>query len=434
MADIKRLLVANRGEIAIRVFRAATELKMQTVAIFTAEDRFALHRFKADQSFQIGAGGNPIGAYLDIDAIIELAKRTGADAIHPGYGFLSENPEFADACRDAGIIFVGPPSDVMRQLGNKVAARKLAESADVPVMPASEPLPTDLGQVHEIANSIGYPLMLKASWGGGGRGMRMLETPDDLDAQYEAARREAGNAFGNDEVYFEKLVRRARHIEVQVLGDQHGNLVHLFERDCSVQRRHQKVVERAPAPFLPDAQRDELCAAALRLVTAANYVNAGTVEFLQDVDTGEFYFIEVNPRIQVEHTVTEEVTGVDIVKAQLRVARGERIGDTSACPHKATSLCAATPCSAGSRPRIRQTTSCRTTGASRPIAARAASGFDSTAAPPMPARASRLSTTPCSSRSRPGRKRRTRQSTGWIARCASFACAASIPTSHSSRT
>jgi len=285
-----------------------------------------LHRFKAEESYQVGTGGNPIGAYLDIGAIIDLAKQTGADAIHPGYGFLSENPDFADACRDAGIRFVGPPSDVMRQLGNKVRARNLAESADVAVMPASAPLPAETAAARAIADDIGYPLMLKASWGGGGRGMRVLESPVDLDAQYEAARREAGKAFGNDEVYFEKLVRRARHIEVQILGDQHGTLVHLFERDCSVQRRHQKVVERAPAPFLPEEQRQELCAAALRLAKAAKYVNAGTVEFLQDVDTDRFYFIEVNPRIQVEHTVTEEVTGVDLVKAQLRVAQGERIG------------------------------------------------------------------------------------------------------------
>ncbi len=332
MTSINRLLVANRGEIAIRVFRAATELKMQTVAIFTAEDRFALHRFKADESYQVGSGGNPIGAYLDIEAILDIAKRTGCDAIHPGYGFLSENPEFADACRDAGVIFVGPPSDVMRQLGNKVRARELAESANVPVMPASGPLPADLDAARAIAESIGYPLMLKATWGGGGRGMRVLDRPEDLDAQYEAARREAGKAFGNDEVYLEKLVRRARHIEVQVLGDQHGNLVHLFERDCSVQRRHQKVVERAPAPYLPDEQRAELCAAALRLVRAVNYVSAGTVEFLQDTDTGGFYFIEVNPRIQVEHPVTEEVTGVDLVKAQLRIAQGQRIGEHAGLP------------------------------------------------------------------------------------------------------
>ncbi|RMF98781.1 MAG: pyruvate carboxylase [Gammaproteobacteria bacterium] len=329
---IRSLLVANRSEIAIRVFRAATELGLRTIAIYSREDRFALHRFKADESYQVGSGGNPIGAYLDIDEILRVAREAGADAIHPGYGFLAENPDFADACRDAGLIFVGPPSDVMRRLGNKVAARELAESAGVPVMPATGPLPRDLAQVRALADGIGYPLMLKASWGGGGRGMRVIESADALPKQLEAARREAASAFGNDEVYLEKLVRHARHVEVQLLGDEHGNLVHLFERDCTVQRRHQKVVERAPAPYFDEAQREALCAAALRLGRAAGYVNAGTVEFLQDQDSGEFYFIEVNPRVQVEHTVTEEVTGVDIVQAQLRVARGEAIGSSAALP------------------------------------------------------------------------------------------------------
>jgi pyruvate carboxylase len=329
---IRRLLVANRSEIAIRVFRAATELGMRTVAIYTEEDRFALHRFKADESYQIGKGGDPLGAYLDIAGVLRVAKAAKVDAIHPGYGFLAENPDFADACRDAGIIFVGPSSDVMRRLGNKVRARELAEGAGVPVMPATGPLPRDLDQARALAEKIGFPVMLKASWGGGGRGMRVLESPADLAAQLEPARREAGSAFGKDEVYLEKLVRRARHVEVQVLGDQHGQLVHLFERDCTVQRRHQKVVERAPAPYFDEQQRAELCDAALRLAKAAGYSNAGTVEFLQDVDSGDFYFIEVNPRIQVEHTVTEEVTGVDIVQAQLRVAGGQRIGEDPGLP------------------------------------------------------------------------------------------------------
>jgi pyruvate carboxylase len=332
---IRRLLVANRSEIAIRVFRAATELGMRTVAIYAAEDRFALHRFKADESYQVGVGGSPLGAYLDIDDVLRVARLAEVDAIHPGYGFLSENPDFADACRAAGIIFVGPPSDVMRQLGNKVAARRLAVSADVPVMPATDPLPEDLDECRKLAEEIGYPVMLKASWGGGGRGMRVLESADDLAAQLKPARREAGSAFGNDEVYLEKLVSRARHVEVQLLGDQHGSLVHLFERDCTVQRRHQKVVERAPAPYFNQQQRDELCEAALRLGRAAGYQNAGTVEFLQDIDSGEFYFIEVNPRIQVEHTVTEAVTGVDIVQAQLRVAAGEAIGSNQGLPQQA---------------------------------------------------------------------------------------------------
>ena len=327
MKKIRSLLVANRGEIAIRVFRAATELGMRTVAIYSNEDRFALHRFKADESYLVGVGKKPIQAYLDIDDIIRVARAAGVDAIHPGYGFLSENPDFAAACAAASIAFVGPSPDVMRQLGNKVAARELAERAGVPVVPATTALSTVLDEALAQAEAVGYPLMLKASWGGGGRGMRVVETADELPGAIEVARREAAAAFGNDEVYLEKLVRRARHVEVQVLGDSHGNLVHLFERDCSVQRRNQKVVERAPAPYLDDATRSELCEAALRLARAAGYTHAGTVEFLMDADTGAFYFIEVNPRIQVEHTVTESVTGVDIVKAQLRITEGERIGD-----------------------------------------------------------------------------------------------------------
>jgi pyruvate carboxylase len=323
---IRKLLVANRGEIAIRVLRAANELGIRTVAIFSDEDRFALHRFKADESYGVGKGNKPIRAYLDIEDILRVARDANVDAIHPGYGFLSENPEFADACAEAGIQFIGPDSDVMRTLGNKVSARNLAESAGVPVMPASDALPDDMQEVSRIAERIGYPLMLKASWGGGGRGMRVIENGKDLSKQVLAARREAEAAFGNGEVYFEKLIRRARHVEVQLLGDNHGTLVHLFERDCSVQRRNQKVVERAPAPYLDEDQRKELCDAALRLGKAANYVNAGTVEFLMDVDTSKFYFIEVNPRIQVEHTVTECVTGLDLVKAQILIAQGGRIG------------------------------------------------------------------------------------------------------------
>jgi pyruvate carboxylase len=246
----RKLLVANRSEIAIRVFRAATELGIPTVAIYSREDRFALHRFKADESYLVGAGKGPIEAYLDIADIIRIARDTGCDAIHPGYGFLSENPDFADACRDAGITFIGPSSDTMRLLGNKVAARNLAVEAGVPVMPATGALPEDPAEAAVLAEKIGYPLMLKASWGGGGRGMRIVETERDLPDLLTAARREAQAAFGNGEVYLEKLVRRARHVEVQILGDRHGAIVHLFERDCSVQRRNQKVVERAPAVYL----------------------------------------------------------------------------------------------------------------------------------------------------------------------------------------
>jgi pyruvate carboxylase len=332
MKKIKSILVANRSEIAIRVLRGASEMGLRTVAIFSNEDRFALHRFKADESYLVGAGKKPIQAYLDIDDIIRIAVENDVDAIHPGYGFLSENPDFADACAKAGIAFIGPKGDVMRTLGNKVAAREVAIRAGVPVVPATGALPDDIEAVKRMAAEIGYPLMLKASWGGGGRGMRAIESEADLAPMIEVARREAAAAFGNDEVYLEKLIRRARHVEVQVLGDTHGNLVHLFERDCSVQRRNQKVVERAPAPYMPEATRTELCESALKLAGEVSYSHAGTVEYLFDADTGKFYFIEVNPRIQVEHTVTEEVTGVDIVKAQIRVTEGARIGQDTLLP------------------------------------------------------------------------------------------------------
>ncbi|MBI1622249.1 pyruvate carboxylase [Aquamicrobium zhengzhouense] len=329
---ISKLLVANRSEIAIRVFRAANELGIKTVAIWAEEDKYALHRFKADESYPIGRGPHlqkdlgPIESYLSIDEVIRVAKLSGADAIHPGYGLLSESPEFAEACAQNNIIFIGPRADTMRKLGNKVAARNLAIEVGVPVVPATDPLPDDMDEVARLASEIGYPLMLKASWGGGGRGMRAIRSEADLGREVIEAKREAKAAFGKDEVYLEKLVERARHVEVQVLGDTHGNVVHLFERDCSIQRRNQKVVERAPAPYLDDSQRQELSAYALKIARATDYVGAGTVEFLMDAVTGKFYFIEVNPRIQVEHTVTEEVTGIDIVKAQIRLLEGEEIG------------------------------------------------------------------------------------------------------------
>lgn len=323
---ITKLLVANRSEIAIRVFRAANELGLKTVAVFAEEDKLALHRFKADEAYQIGRGLGPIEAYLSIPEIIRVARESGANAIHPGYGLLSESPEFAEACADAGIVFIGPSPETMRQLGNKVAARNLAISAGVPVMPATDPLPDDMDVVKAEARRIGYPVMLKASWGGGGRGMRVIRDEATLLKEVTTAKREAKAAFGKDEVYLEKLVERARHVEVQILGDKHGNVVHLFERDCSVQRRHQKVVERAPAPYLNDDQRAELTGYAVKIGHATDYYGAGTVEFLMDSDTGAFYFIEVNPRIQVEHTVTEEVTGIDIVKAQIHILEGAAIG------------------------------------------------------------------------------------------------------------
>ncbi len=329
---IKKLLVANRSEIAIRIMRAAAELGMRTVAIYANEDRFALHRFKADESYLVGEGRKPIAAYLDIADIIRIAQQARVDAIHPGYGFLSENPDFAEACARAGIVFIGPRPAVMRELGNKVAARALAEQVGVPVVPATGALPDDPETCRQLAAGIGYPLMLKASWGGGGRGMRAIHEENELLPAIEVARREAAAAFGNDEVYLEKMVVRARHVEVQILGDTHGNRVHLFERDCSVQRRNQKVVERAPAPYLTAEQREALCAAALKLAAGVDYTHAGTVEFLMDADTGAFYFIEVNPRIQVEHTVTEEITGVDLVKAQIVVSEGGRIGASDFLP------------------------------------------------------------------------------------------------------
>lgn len=329
---IKKILVANRSEIAIRVFRAANELGIKTVAIWAEEDKLALHRFKADESYQVGRGPHlatdmgPIESYLSIEEVLRVARISGADAIHPGYGLLSESPEFVDACEEAGITFIGPKPETMRSLGNKVAARNLAIKAGVPVVPATDPLPDDMDEVRKIAAEIGYPVMLKASWGGGGRGMRAIFSEDDVENEVLEAKREARAAFGKDEVYFEKLVERARHVEVQILGDTHGNAVHLWERDCSIQRRNQKVVERAPAPYLNDKQRQELSGYALSIANHTQYIGAGTVEFLMDKDTGAFYFIEVNPRVQVEHTVTEEVTGIDIIKAQIHILEGHEIG------------------------------------------------------------------------------------------------------------
>ncbi len=329
---IEKILVANRSEIAIRIFRAANELGLKTVAIWAEEDKLALHRFKSDEAYQVGKGPHldkdmgPIESYLSIDEVLRVAKHAGADAIHPGYGLLSESPEFVDACNEAGITFIGPKAETMRSLGNKVAARNLAEAAGVPVVPATPPLPDDIEEIKRLAQEVGYPVMLKASWGGGGRGMRVIRSADDLDREVLEAKREAKSAFGKDEIYLEKLVERARHVEVQILGDTHGNVVHLFERDCSVQRRNQKVVERAPAPYLTAAQREELASHALKIAKTTDYIGAGTVEFLMNIDTGAFYFIEVNPRVQVEHTVTEEVTGIDIIKAQIHLVDGAEIG------------------------------------------------------------------------------------------------------------
>jgi len=327
MKKIRRLLVANRSEIAIRVFRSAHELGIRTIAIYSYEDRFALHRFKADEAYLVGRGGEPIRAYLDIPRLIDLCREHKIDAIHPGYGFLSENPALARACEEAGVIFVGPTSDVLRSLGDKTTARQIAKKAGVPILGGSAEAVVSAAEAAEAAEKLGYPVILKAAHGGGGRGMRVVQRAEDLAGALEQAQREAQTAFGNPETFIEKFISRARHIEVQLLGDQHGNLVHLRERDCSVQRRHQKVAEIAPAPSLDEAIRNEILAAALDIGRAVKYRNAGTVEFLVDDDAGKFYFIEVNPRIQVEHTVTEEVTGIDLIKSQILIAQGTPLAD-----------------------------------------------------------------------------------------------------------
>ncbi len=332
MADFKKILIANRGEIAIRIMRAANELGKRTVAVYAEEDKLGLHRFKADEAYRIGEGLGPVTAYLSIDEIIRVARESGADAIHPGYGLLSENPDLVEACVSNGITFIGPRAETMRALGDKASARRVAINAGVPVIPATEVLGDDMSAIREMAEEIGFPLMLKASHGGGGRGMRPIYGPDELDAKVREGRREAEAAFGNGEGYLEKMIERARHVEVQLLGDTHGNLYHLFERDCTVQRRNQKVVERAPAPYLSDDQRAAICEEALKIGRAVGYQNAGTVEFLMDMDDEKFYFIEVNPRVQVEHTVTEEVTGIDIVKAQIRIAEGATLSEATGTP------------------------------------------------------------------------------------------------------
>ena len=329
MPDFNKILIANRGEIAIRIMRAANEMGKKTVAIFAEEDKLGLHRFKADEAYRIGEGMGPVAAYLSIEEIIRVAKMSGADAIHPGYGLLSENPDFVDACVAAGITFIGPKAATMRKLGDKASARLVAIEADVPVIPATEVLGDDMALIKAQATEVGYPLMLKASWGGGGRGMRAIMSEDELEEKVLEGRREAEAAFGNGEGYLEKMIQRARHVEVQILGDQQGNIYHLYERDCSVQRRNQKVVERAPAPYLSEEQRSEICELGRKICQHVGYECAGTVEFLMDMDSGSFHFIEVNPRVQVEHTVTEEVTGIDIVQAQIKIAEGKSLPEAT---------------------------------------------------------------------------------------------------------
>ncbi|MGM7720230.1 pyruvate carboxylase [Metabacillus sp. Hm71] len=320
LRKIQKLLVANRGEIAIRVFRACTELNIRTVAIYSKEDSGSYHRYKADEAYLVGEGKKPIDAYLDIEGIIEIAKKNHVDAIHPGYGFLSENIHFSRRCEEEGIIFVGPESKHLDMFGDKVKARTQAELAGIPVIPGSDGPVSSLEEVIQFGETYGYPFIIKAALGGGGRGMRIVRSEAGLKESYERAKSEAKAAFGNDEVYVEKFIENPKHIEVQIFGDNEGTIVHLYERDCSVQRRHQKVVEVAPSVSLGEDLRMEICEAAVKLMRNVQYLNAGTVEFL--VSGNEFYFIEVNPRVQVEHTITEMITGIDIVQTQIMVAQG----------------------------------------------------------------------------------------------------------------
>ncbi len=328
---MKKLLVANRSEIAVRIFRSASELNLRTVAIYAEEDRFGVHRFKADEAYLVGKGKGPVAAYLDIESIISLAKEKKVDMIHPGYGFLSENAQFARACEKAGIVFVGPSPELLERMGDKVAAKKAADQAGVPTLPATPNPVSKPAEALKWGRKIGFPLIIKAAFGGGGRGMRVVQREEDLKAMLEEAQGEAERAFGNSAVFLERYVGKAKHLEVQILGDRKGNVVHLHERDCSVQRRYQKVVEVAPSIGLDQKVVDELCQAGVDLAQKVGYDNAGTVEFLLDQDTKEWFFIEMNPRIQVEHTVTEQITGIDIVRSQILVAmdndlHGKRIG------------------------------------------------------------------------------------------------------------
>ena len=317
----KRVLVANRGEIAIRIFRACHELGIRTVAIYSEEDKTSLFRTKAHEAYLIGKGKGPVEAYLNIDEIINLALKKHVDAIHPGYGFLSENPEFARRCEEAGIEFIGPKAEMMEQLGDKIQSKIVAEKANVPVIPGVErPIGTE-EEAKQIAAECGYPVMVKAAAGGGGRGMRIVHSEKEICEAYRNAKNEAKKAFGIDDIFIEKYIEGPKHIEIQVLGDKYGNLVHLFERDCSIQRRHQKVIEFSPALTLTEEKRNEICEDALKIAKHVGYRSAGTLEFLVDKDNNH-YFIEMNPRIQVEHTVTELVTGIDLVQSQILIAEG----------------------------------------------------------------------------------------------------------------
>ena len=339
MAEFHKILIANRGEIAIRVMRAANEMGKSTVAVFAKEDKLSLHRFKADEAYEIGEGLGPVASYLNINEIISVAIKAGADAIHPGYGLLSEKPEFARACNKAGVSFIGPTAEIMENLGNKANARKIAEKAGVPVIPASNILPDDPKDLIKIAKTLEFPLMLKASWGGGGRGMRLINSIEDVEKNILEGKREAENAFGNSESFLERYIKNARHVEVQILGDKRGNIYHLWERDCSIQRRNQKVIERAPAPYLNNKQRQVVCEMATTICKQVGYECAGTVEFLMDMDSNKFFFIEVNPRIQVEHTITEEVTGIDIVRAQIMLSEGANLNEAIGKKNQSDIVC-----------------------------------------------------------------------------------------------
>lgn len=334
MPKIKTVLVANRGEIAIRVFRACNELGIRTVAIYSKEDTLSLHRNKADEAYLVGEGKSPTDAYLDIEGILQIAKEHDVDAIHPGYGFLSENSRLAKRCKEEGLIFIGPRLEHLVMFGDKINARKQAQLAEIPMIPGSDGTVSSVQEVLDFGEKHGYPIIIKAVNGGGGRGMRVVKNAEEAATSYDLAKSEAKKAFGSDEIYIEKYLENPKHIEVQILGDTHGNLVHLYERDCSVQRRHQKLVEIAPAFSLPTEQREAICAAAVKLMKNVNYVSAGTVEFLATPD-GKFYFIEVNPRIQVEHTVTEQITSIDIVQAQIKIAEGYELhGEEIAIPEQ----------------------------------------------------------------------------------------------------
>ena len=322
---MNKILAANRSEIAVRIFRSASELNYRTVALYANEDRFGVHRFKADESYLIGEGKGPVAAYLDIDGIIDLSKDKGIEMIHPGYGFLSENANFAKACEDNGITFIGPSSELLSKMGDKIAARKIADEVGVPTLPGTEDAISDRKIALKTAKKIGFPLIIKAAFGGGGRGMRIVKKEADLESQLDEAQGEAERAFGNSSVFLERYIGRAKHIEVQILGDKHGNVVHLHERDCSIQRRYQKVIEIAPSVNLPEKVRKELCEAAVKIAKSIGYYNAGTVEFLLDLDSHDWFFIEMNPRIQVEHTVTEIITGIDIVRSQILIAKGHKL-------------------------------------------------------------------------------------------------------------